>query len=464
MGTLPHDILIEVFAFYVEEAKLTEQWHTLVHVCRRWRQVVFSYPCLLHLRLLCTEKTPVREMLDIWPALPIIIWNSGDPVSLVDGADNIIAALEHRDRVHSISLWSVPTCLLERFTSAMEQPFPALTSLVLLPSGGNSALSPIRPDPFLGSPGTAPRLQTLWLEFIPFPAIRKLYISAGDLVHLRLMKIPHSGYISPAVMVTCLSSLTQLKSLFLGLDSPLSRPRPGREGRRLPPRTRTVLPALTSLGFQGASEYLEDLLSGIDVPLVDEVNITFFNQLMWDTPQLLQFINRAKKLRSPNYAELSFYKHSAVVKLSSQTGKVDCPTLTLRISCEALDWQLSSLAQICDLSFPTLSTLESLDICEAQQWQPQNDMENAQWLETLYPFASVKDLHLSKELGLNVAPALRELTRETVTGVLPALRNLFLEGFQPSGVVPEAFRQFVAARQLLVHPFSIHRLEMDKEM
>jgi hypothetical protein len=48
--------------------------------------------------------------------------------------------------------------------------------------------------------------------------------------------------------------------------------------------------------------------------------------------------------------------------------------------------------------------------------------------------------------------------------VLPALRNLFLEGFQPSGVVPEAFRQFVAARQLLVHPFSIHRLEMDKEM
>jgi hypothetical protein len=34
----------------------------------------------------------------------------------------------------------------------------------------------------------------------------------------------------------------------------------------------------------------------------------------------------------------------------------------LRISCEPLDWQISSLAQGCSTSFPSFLTLEGLDI------------------------------------------------------------------------------------------------------
>ena len=114
------------------------------------------------------------------------------------------------------------------------------------------------------------------------------------------------------------------------------------------------------------------------------------------------------------------------------------------------------MAQICGSFYLlSLSTLERLDIYEVKQWQPQDDMENAQWLEVLEPFTAVKNLYLSAEIGLRVGPALRELARETVTGVLPSLRNLFLEGFQ-SGAVPEAFRRFVAARQLSGRPVSLH--------
>jgi hypothetical protein len=456
IGTLPDDVLLETFAVYVDEAQLTEQWHTLVHVCRRWRHVIFSSPRRLHLQLLCTEKRLVREMLDIWPAFPIIIWNSGDPRSLVDGADNIIAALEHPDRVRCITLWGVPNALLQRFTSAMQKPFLTLTSLVLLPSG-NSTPEPILPDSFLNFPGSAPSLKTLWLECIPFPALRKLHLSAGNLVHLRLLNIPHSGYISPTVMASCLSSLTGLKSVFLGFHSPLSRP--DRTSRRLPPLRRTILRALTSLDFRGTSEYLEDLISGLDVPLLEELTIRFLNQLIWDTPRLLQFISRANQLRSPNRAELGFCRRSAAVKLFLQAGTVDRLIFSLRISCGESDWQLSSLAQICRSSLPPFSTLERLDIKEDQHWRPhpQDETEIAQWLEVLHSFTAVKNLYLSEQLGRRVAPALRELARETVNGVLPALQNLFLEGFQPSGDVLEALRQFITARQLLGHPVSVHR-------
>jgi hypothetical protein len=62
-------------------------------------------------------------MLDIWPALPIIIEDDGR-VSRVKGADNIVAALGHPDRVRRIELWNIPNSVLKRFAAAMKDPFP----------------------------------------------------------------------------------------------------------------------------------------------------------------------------------------------------------------------------------------------------------------------------------------------------------------------------------------------------
>jgi hypothetical protein len=58
---LPDDVLLEIFDFYVDEdlreydfsKHVVEEWQTLVHVCRRWRRVVFRSPCRLNLRLVC---------------------------------------------------------------------------------------------------------------------------------------------------------------------------------------------------------------------------------------------------------------------------------------------------------------------------------------------------------------------------------------------------------------------------
>jgi hypothetical protein len=240
--------------------------------------VVFGSPRRLKLQLLCTARTPVRDTLDIWPALPIVIFGNGLSPS---STDNIIAALEHNDRVCELGLWNVASLQLETLAAVMKEPFSVLRDLEIHHSDdkiGGTSPPVVIPDSFMG--GSAPRLRSLQLNGIPFPGFSKLLLSASGLVYLLLSNIPHSGYISPNALVTCLSALTRLKDLVFEFQSPLSRP--DRVSRRPPPPVRTVLPTLTRFSFKGVSEYLEDVVARIDAPIIDRLSITFFNQLIFD--------------------------------------------------------------------------------------------------------------------------------------------------------------------------------------
>jgi hypothetical protein len=450
INVLSDDVLLEIFIFYVDEASSVGKWHMLVHVCQRWRHVIFTFPVCLSLKLLCGARTPVRRTLDVWPALPIVVWSVWNQSHYSSAAgsqdpDNTIAALEKHDRVCKIILLDVPRWLLQRVAAAPQEPFTALTYLEIRSVGDWVS---VLPDSFLG--GSAPRLRSLCLINVPFPALWKLLLSAKDLVSLHLFDIPDSGYIPPETMVTCLSSLTQLESLGLQFRSP--RPRPDRSTRRPPTLTRAILPALTSLQFYGVSEYLEDVVARINAPLLHDVGMTFFNQLTFNIPQLPQFVRLAKRLGSPNRAQVTFYGCSVVVRLSSEAGTVDNTQVTLEISCRAIDWQLSSLAQVCTLFVPYFPTLERLDISEGQYPPPhwQDDMENAQWLEILRPFTATKDLHLSEAIQLRMGPALQELSGGRATEVLPMLQCLFLSGFRSKSI-----NKFIAARRLSGRPVDI---------
>jgi len=383
-------------------------------------------------------------MLNIWPELPIVIVK-------VEDVDNVTAALELNDRVSQISCLNLSSSKLERIVAVMKDPFPALTDLWLWSTDG---MAPVISDSFLG--GSAPRLRSLALESIPFPALPKLLSSTIDLVYLHLYNIPHSGYISPSAMVACLSALTRLESLVLGFKSPRSRP--DRTSQLSSRRTRTILPALTRLGFRGVTEYLEDLVTQTDTPLLKDISITFFNQLIFDISQLPKFLCRTEMFTVLDQATVSFYEQYINLELSQRTG-ANPARLELSISCRKLDWQLSSLAQVCNSALPTLSTLERLSLHAYIYYGPalvpgQDDTEITQWLDLLRPFINVKDLQLSENVAPCVAPALQELTSERVTEVLPMLQNLFLHEFEAS-----AIGQLVAVRYFSGHPVAIHRGE-----
>jgi hypothetical protein len=60
-----------------------------------------------------------------------------------------------------------------------------------------------------------------------------------------------------------------------------------------------------------------------------------------------------------------------------------------------------------------------------------------------------------RKVALHVVQALQELSVERATEVLPALRNLFIEGLESSGPTQEALEQFITARQLSGHPVAV---------
>jgi hypothetical protein len=446
---LPDDVLLEIFTFYlVERPDIIwyegETWLTLVHVCRRWRSIIFALPHALDLRIRCTQKRRVREMLGFWPALSLVVHDEWG--SLAAGADNIIAAVEHNDRVRQVLLTYLSSSALESIAAVMQEPFPALTHLHISAPDG----TPVFPEAFLG--GSAQRLRWLDLRNIVFPGIRRLLFSAANhLVYLRLEAIPHSTYIPPDAMVTCLSTIANLEDLIIGFRSPRSRP--DRAIRPPPPPTRVVLPTLNSFTFVGVSEYIEDLISRIDIPLLVFLDITYFNQLIFDTPRLHDFLSRTEQFKVHNRAAVKFDGDAVHFSLSR---------LWLRISCSKSDWQLSGMAQICESALPLFIPLERLDICQStysyslpRQWQ--YDAESAQWLELLHSFTTLKDLYVDKKFAPLLAPALQELSGESVTEELPALQNLYIQDLKPSGPVQEAIGQFVAARQLSGLPVSVHR-------
>ena len=366
---LPDDVLLDIFDFCVDQDGFRrfiytqikgqiEAWQSLVHVCRRWRNIVFGSPLRLNLALVCTDRTPARDTLDVWPPLPLVIQSHGygtDGDFLKENVDNIIAVLERSDRVCQISLKGVPNSHLEDLFAAVQEPFPELRHLWLGSYGG-----PVIPDSFFGR--SAPRLRYIWLDGISFPGLPMLLLSSTYLVDLRLWNTPHSGYISPGAMATSLSTLTSLQYLTLEFQSPRSCP--DQEGRRPPPLPRSVLPVLTDFVFKGVSEYLEYLMALIDAPRLNELYITFFNQIVFETPQFIQFINRTPTLRSLEKAYVTFGNDAAMVNLSSLTPIYR--EFYVKIPCRELDWQVSSLEQVCTSSLPPLSILEDLYIHKVQ--------------------------------------------------------------------------------------------------
>jgi hypothetical protein len=457
---LPEDALLETFDFYLHNEEI-DKWHTLVHVCRKWRNIVFGSPQRLHLRLYCEAKTPVRRMLNIWPELPIVVSTHGHQQW---GMDNIFAALEHIDRICVLGLLDIPRSQSEKVLAEMQQPFPALTHLYL----GFRDEPIIVPASFLG--GSAPLLQTLGLKNIPFPGLPKLLLSATHLVSLSLLEIPYSGHFSPEVLVTCLSALTTLEKIKIGFKSPRSRA--GRKSRHPPPRT--LLPFLTKLYFNGVCEYLEDLVARIDAPLLDSLHMSFFYQLIFDTPQLAHFICHAPKIKKQNAVYFGFTRRDVIVIFSNENqpwkNEPMYRALKLNFLCSQSDWKLSSLAQVCSLSFPQaiIRSVEDLYISEREifslGWQ--DELEN-QWLELLRLFATVKDLKLSLRFTGHFAPTLQELVGERTMEVLPALQTLSIEVSPnlakdgpipfPSRLVQESIERFVAARELAGHPITVRR-------
>jgi hypothetical protein len=469
-NVIPDDVWLEIFDF----DRLSKpddhpwEWARLAHVCRKWRRLVFASPCRLKLRILCKSGTPVRENLGIWPDVPILMhyanyWRGG--IKLED-EDNVIAALEHPDRLYRVCLDAnrMPLGSLGKIIAMLQRPCPILTCLSITADGRNE---PVLPTGLLG--GSAPCLERFELCGIPFPALPTLLLSTSDLVDLILSDIPHTGYISPEAMAGYLATLSRLETL--RLEFQINTPH---SARLLPPPIeRTVLPSLCELSFSGVFRYLEDFVAQIDTPLLNSITICYLDQGIdfeedFELPQLSEFFNRSENLKETlsDKCEISLVTDNYKVKFhviggATATDKTGCwysdEGISVSICCDYVAKQMSRLTNVLGWISPIISDMVHLDILFDAAISEAN-LEDVDWLILLSQFSFVQTMFISESVAYPISRVLEDITEVVDTEVLPALDLLCLDGQPVSSIYG-----YLAFRRRLGSPVTFVNTPQDFE-
>ena len=112
-------------------------WYRLAHVCQRWRNLILGSASYLRLSLVCTNGTPVANMLSHSPPLPLTVdYRSEDGITAED-EEGLLLALEQRHRVRHLRLL-FPVEHLQKLVKAIDEEFPILEYMILEHSAKNS--------------------------------------------------------------------------------------------------------------------------------------------------------------------------------------------------------------------------------------------------------------------------------------------------------------------------------------
>jgi hypothetical protein len=397
-----------------------------VHVCQRWRNIIFASPRQLELYLTCTQSTSVKKNLDFWPVtLPLSLdYSFFDRRTTPEDEDNVVAALEYPSRVQSIEISGSGASLIKKAVSAMRKSFPALIRLDLICYSYESASFPVIPRKFLG--GSTPHLQHLRLENISFPHLTTFFLSARNLVTLTLDRIPPNGYILPEVMAKSLATLTSLTTFSISCFEETS---PSDQWQSRPDsQMRAILPALTDFSYTGHSDYLEDFLAQVDMPRADYIRIDYYMDQIQAT-QLGRFIERTEnfKIDQLTRAEVVFYHEDPFFQLSRPEGKFNQAHLRVQIFDELhLEMQVRGMVHVLRQLAPIFPNVDVLYARGYYIQRQSSEMGITEWLPLFRLFPAVEVLRLSGGAGVIIASALEDTTAEMVTEVLPLLRLIRL--------------------------------------
>jgi hypothetical protein len=406
---LSDDVLLEIFRYYLDASP--RLWPLLVHICRRWRRIVFAPQQALHLRLLCKPGTPVLKTLDCWPALPIVMEYGGSQALELPAPEdevNIIAALKQSHRVSSINL-TVTTSLLDKLC-AIKGSFSQLEDLVLL---SRDRLPLALPNIFL----CGPRLRLLHLTRITFPGILQLLYSSRNLVDLQL----HKGlnHFSIEMLTDALSGMAQLRSLSLHFASTIKYASPPPPP---PPSQRIVLPALTRLLFGGTAEHLGRFVLRIDAPLLGDIHVTLFDEYVFDLSRLCEFVDRIEMQKSPHQARILSSGRAITISLT-RPGAPTC--LKLQLFSERLSEQIFAMSRIVPHFSAFLLTVEDLRISATRPPSHEDSLCRDEWPVHISSLSGVKWLHLDGKGSIDIVRALKDAYWQGKV-VLPALHKLYL--------------------------------------
>ncbi|KAH9980638.1 hypothetical protein BJV77DRAFT_404499 [Russula vinacea] len=245
---LDNDSLLQIFSHYRLENEdnwnLRQTWRNLVHVCRRWRNLIYDSSSHLDVCLLLMNDSPSIDTLGHLPPLPLVIDFSDrtETISQKD-EDNIHLGLQQHGLVRRVVL-EAQSSSLRMWLELMKKHFPRLRDL--------SLFSTTIEEMNLTLPETlqVPDLRRLSLHGVGLPKGLSLLSSVTALSTLSLTQIRGSCCFSPRSLVTQLQDLPHLEELSIGFA--ISTPLPSSEGELLPvPIAPVTLPTLRRLTFRG---------------------------------------------------------------------------------------------------------------------------------------------------------------------------------------------------------------------
>ena len=385
------------------------------------------------------HSPPFPLILDYGPRL-LKAWTPADE-------DGLLFALQHLSRTHEIMLSAPPSTLVE-IINAMLDTAPMLRRLILHTESTEFVL----PKGFLD--GDAPQLQHLELHGVSLAALHPLLPSATSLDTLILERVPSSVYFSPENLIAHIRTMPYLRILSIGFLSAI--PRPGLGNQRFLPlgqasQALIELPALKQLVYRGVSAYLESLLARIRTPVIQDIDITLFNQLTLRIPRICTFISDLELFR-PTTARIDFAQTSAHIllfvppmALQSSESQSQSPDVSLSVSCAHLDFQVSAMAQICTglsgtgiisgagLAHASLvSPIEELMLgfhqseLSSEERRRSEGVDPSLWRTVLIPFRQTHTLRIHVALAADLELALRP-SQQQQDGIAPIGEALWLE-------------------------------------
>ena len=426
-------------------------WYKLAHVCQKWRNVLLRSTAYLGVSLVCTNGTPVADMLAHSPPLPLVVeYSLGEDSNITaEDEEGAILALKQYNRVRRVRL-QMSYNSMRNLIGVMDDEYPIMEYLIIGHYIGPKSTILTFPETF-----QAPHLRHTLLCGFSLPIGSRLLTTAVGLVTLCLLMVHPSTYFHPNTLLHWLSSMPQLEIVHIRFSFADSNR--DVEGQLIPTpiTTPVILPNLLIFRFRGVRAYLEELVHRTVAPRLHKLEIWFFNQLTFPLPRLLQFANAAKNLRFES-AELWFSGENVGVELYRQAETETC-SLSFTVFCCRLDWKISSAAQILDSLGPMFSAVENLVLengVHNRSSEVYDEADGTEWRKLLNPFRNVKTLRIAGGLVNDLSCCLQMDDGEDSLVLLPKLQELKYFGRGNTG---DAFTRLIDSRQNAGCPITVVR-------
>ena len=428
---------------------LESWWYKLAHVCQRWRNLILGSSSYLGVCLVCSSGTPVADMLAHSPSIPLVVdyYRESEYSDIAaEDEEGLILALDQRDRVRRIRL-RMGITNMQKFITAISGEYPILEYLIIIPFVKNTAF-------VLSETLRAPHLRHLFLSCFTLPMRSPLLTTATGLVTFFLEISNQATCFQPNSLLHWTSFMPQLETLGVHFSSPF----PGRDMHRLLSRTPTItpvtLPNLRWFWFQGGSAYLEAVVRWITTPRLERPQVFFFKQLTFSVPHLVHLMNITENLQF-NSVTVDFSREQ-VDTATSFPGNAEI-YLYMRVICQRLDWQVSSMAQIFHSFRQTFSAVEYLTFSGEEHnhsSEEHNEVDRTEWYKLFRSFHNVKILHIEYELVEEISRCLRPDDGDLPSDLFPELQELRYFGV---GYADDAFTSFIDARRIAGRPITVVR-------